>query len=101
MASASREVVLVGLHKGLHELSWDELHVMALFSQNPPKEVSTRTCFHPDQAGLHVGGEADELLLSELFPQQHLACCAQGYEVKGSLAKIDTNRMYLHVDDPP
>jgi hypothetical protein len=95
------KVVLVGLHERLHELSWDELHVMALLSQNPPKEVSPRTGFHPDQAGLHIGGEDDELLLSELLPQQHLACCAQGYEVKGSLAQVNANGTNLHVDDPP
>jgi hypothetical protein len=29
------EVVLVGLHKRLHELSRNQLHVLALLSQNP------------------------------------------------------------------
>jgi hypothetical protein len=37
----------------------------------------------------------------ELLPQQHLASCAESYEVKGRLAKINTNGMNLHVDDPP
>jgi hypothetical protein len=41
------------------------------------------------------------LLLRELLPHQHLASCAKCNEVKGGLAKIDANRMYLHVDDPP
>ena len=63
--------------------------------------MSARACFHPDQAGLHVGGEGSQLPLRELLPQQHLACCAQCYEVKGRLAKIDANRTILHVDDPP
>jgi hypothetical protein len=31
----------------------------------------------------------------------HLAMLAKGYQVKGCLAKIDTNRTNLHVDDPP
>jgi hypothetical protein len=50
---------------------------------------------------MHVRGEGNQLLLSELLPQQDLARCAQSYEVKRRLAKIDANRMYLHVDDPP
>jgi hypothetical protein len=50
---------------------------------------------------LQVRGKGDELLLSELLPQQHLACCAQGYEMKGSFAEVNANRVNLHVDDPP
>jgi hypothetical protein len=95
------KIVLVGLHERLHELGWNQLHVMTLFSQNSAKKVSPRTGFHPDQANLHVCGEGDELLLSELLPHQHLACCAQGDEVKGSLAQVNANRTYLHLDDPP
>ena len=56
------EVVLVGLHERLYELGWNQLHVMALFSQGAAEKVSTRTCLHPDQGSLHVGGEGDELL---------------------------------------
>ena len=41
------------------------------------------------------------LLLGELLPQQHLARPAQSYEVECRLAKIDANRMNLHVNDPP
>ena len=67
------EVVLVGLHKWLHELGWDQLHVMALFSQHTSEEVRPRTRLHPDQGSLHVGGKSDQLLLGELLPQQHLA----------------------------
>src|SRR5277367_1270656 len=96
-----KEVVLVRLHEWLHELRRNQLHVMALFSQNTTEEVSTRTSLHPYQGRLHVSGEGDELLLRELLPQQHLACCAQSYEVKGSLAEINTNRTNLHIDDPP
>jgi hypothetical protein len=33
-------------------------------------------------SGAHFLGR----VLRELLPQQHLACCAQSYEVKGSLA---------------
>jgi hypothetical protein len=95
------KVVLVGLHKRLHELSWDQLHIMALLSQGAAEEVSTPTCLHPDQGSLQVGGEGDELLLGKLLPQQHLPSCAESYQVKRRLAKIDTNRTNLHVDDPP
>ena len=38
---------------------------------------------------------------SVLIPQQHLARRAQCHEVKRILAKVNTNRMNLHVDDPP
>jgi len=50
---------------------------------------------------VQVGGEGDELLLSELLAQQNLAVFTTGNELKGRLAKIDTNRTNLHVDDPP
>jgi hypothetical protein len=69
--------------------------------QSTTEEVSTRTCLHPDQAGLQGGGKYDELLLGELLPQQHLARCVQGYEVKGRFAEINANRTNLHIDDPP
>ena|ERR1700674_2489134 len=65
------EVVLVRLHERLYELSWNQLHIMALFSQGTAKEVSTRTCLHPDQGSLQVGGKPDQLLLGELLPQQY------------------------------
>jgi hypothetical protein len=90
-----QEVVLVRLHKRLHELGWDQLHVVALRSQNPAKKVSSRTCLHPDQGGLQVCCERDQMLLSELLPQQQLAS-AQSYKVKRRLAEFDTNRMNLH-----
>jgi hypothetical protein len=63
--------------------------------------VRPRTCFHPDQAGLHVRGEGNQLLLGKLLLQQHLAVIAKCHQVKGSLAKVNTNRSNLHVDDPP
>jgi hypothetical protein len=74
---------------------------MALFPKSTTKKVRSGTCLQADQRGLQVRGESDELLLSELLPQQHLACCAQRYEVKGRLTKVDANRSNLHVDDPP
>jgi hypothetical protein len=43
----------------------------------------------------------DQLLLGELLLQQHLAVIAKGYQVKGRLAKINSNGANLHVDDPP
>jgi hypothetical protein len=35
-----QKIVLVRLHEWLHELGGDQLHVMALFSQNTSEEVS-------------------------------------------------------------
>jgi len=63
--------------------------------------VSPRTRLHANQRDLHVRSEGDELLLGELLPQQHLARCAQSNQMKRRFAKIDTNGMNLHVDDPP
>jgi hypothetical protein len=74
---------------------------MALLSQDTAEKVRPRTRLHPNQRDLHVRSEGDELLLSELLPQQHHASCAQSYQVKRRLTKIDTNRTNLHVDDPP
>ena len=54
------------LHKRLHKLG-GTLHVVALFSQNTSGGSEHRTSLHPDQTGLHVRGEGDELLLSELL----------------------------------
>jgi hypothetical protein len=53
-------------------------------------DYATRTCLHPDQGSLHVGGEGDELLPGKLLPQQHLARCAESYQVKRRLAKRRT-----------
>src|ERR1700730_8073847 len=74
------EVVLVGLHKWLYKLGWNQLHMMALFSQYSAEEVSPRTCLHPDQRSLHVGGKRDQLLLCELLPQQHLPGYTESYQ---------------------
>jgi hypothetical protein len=52
-----QKAVLVRLHEWLHELSRDQLHVVALFSQSTTEEVSARTSLHTDQAGLQVGGK--------------------------------------------
>jgi len=62
-----KKVVLVGLHKWLHELSWDQLDIVALLLQRAPKEVSPRTCLHPDQRDLYVGCEGNKLLLVNFF----------------------------------
>jgi hypothetical protein len=71
---------------GFTNWGWNQLHLMALFAQHTSEEVRPGTCFHPDQGSLQVGGKSDELLLGELLPQQHLACCVQGYDVKSRLA---------------
>src|SRR3979411_699980 len=51
--------------------------------------------------GLHLRGEGNQLLLGKLLLQQHLAVITKGHQVKGRLAKVNTNRSNLHVDDPP
>lgn len=33
-----------------------------------------------------------------VLPNEHLASCAECYQVKGRLAQIDANRTYLHID---
>jgi hypothetical protein len=95
------EVVLVRLHERPHKLSRNQLHIMALLSQGTAEEVSPRTRLHPNQRALQVGCKRDQLPLRELLPQQDLARCAQSYEVKRRLAKINPYRTNLHVDDPP
>jgi len=52
------EVVLVGLHEGLHKLSWNQLHIMALCSQRSAEKVSTGTCLQADQGRLQVRRES-------------------------------------------
>jgi hypothetical protein len=44
-----KEVVLVGLHKRPHELSRNELHIVALFTQSTTKKVRSGTCLQADQ----------------------------------------------------
>jgi hypothetical protein len=63
--------------------------------------VRSGTCLHPNQRGLHVSNECDQPLLGELLLQQQLAVIAKSYQMKGRLAKINADRMNLHVDDPP
>jgi hypothetical protein len=66
-----------------------------------PRKCDPEQASIPDQAGLHVRGEGNRLLLGKLLLQQHLAVIAKGHQVKGRLAKVNTNRSNLHVDDPP
>ncbi len=72
------------------------LRLTALLTQRAAEEVRSGTCLHPNQRGLQVGGKRDQLLLGELLLQQNRTGGAEGYEVKGRLAKIDTNGMNLH-----
>src|ERR1700688_120604 len=95
------EVVLVRLHEWLHELGSDQLYIVALFSQSTAKEMRPGTRLHPNQAGLQVRGEGNQLLLGELLLQQHLAVIAKSHQVKCRLAKVDAYGTNLHVDDPP
>jgi hypothetical protein len=39
--------------------------------------------------------------LRELLPHQHLAGYTERHQVKPRLSKIDANRDYLHINDPP
>lgn len=95
------EVVLVGLHKRLHELRRNQPHIVPLLLQDSPEEVCTGTGFETDQRGLHVRRERQQLLLCELLLHQNLARCSQRYKVKRRLAQVDAYRTNLHVDDPP
>jgi hypothetical protein len=65
------EVVLVGLHKRLHELRCDLRDIVALLLQRSRKEMRSRACFETDQRGLHVRSERQQLLLRELFLHEH------------------------------
>src|SRR5882757_9326031 len=76
------EVVLVGLHKWLHKLSRNQLHLVALCSQRSAQKVGSRARLHPDERGLQVRCERDQLPLSKLLFQQHLAVNAESYKVK-------------------
>jgi hypothetical protein len=74
---------------------------MALLPQRASEKMRSGTCFQPDQRCLHVCGVGQQLPLRELLPHQHLAGRAKRYQVKRRFAKIDANRNYLHIDDPP
>src|SRR6202795_3153811 len=95
------EVVLVGLHKRLHKLSRNQLHIVALSTQSTTKKVRSGTCLQADQRGLQIRCENNQLPLGELLLQQHLAVIAERHQVKGRLTKINPYRMNMHVDDPP
>src|SRR5450631_2525494 len=95
------KVVLVGLYERLHKLGCNQAHIMALLPQRASEKMRSGTCLHPDQRRLHVRGVRQQLPLGELLPHQHLAGCAKCDQVKRRLAKIDANRNYLHIDDPP
>ena len=94
------EVVLIGLHEWLHELPWDQLHIVALLAQSSTEKVGSGASFEPNQRSLQVSRVRQQLLLRELPLHQHLAGCPQRHEVKGRLAQVDANGMNLH-DDPP
>jgi hypothetical protein len=95
------EIVLVGLYERLHKLRCNQPYIISLLAQRASQKMRPGTCLHPDQRRLHVGGVRQQLSLRELLPHQHLAGCAKRYQVKRCLAKINANRNYLHIDDPP
>ena len=99
MASASTKSFLVRLHKGLHELPWDQPNIVPLLTQSTAEEVSSGAGFQPDQRGLQVGRVGQQLLLRELLIHQHLTGCSKRHKVKGGLAQVDANRMNLHSHD--
>jgi hypothetical protein len=63
--------------------------------------MRSRTCFQSDQRSLQVRCVDQQLALRKLLLHKHLASCAERHKVKGSLAQVDANGMYLHSDDPP
>ena len=94
------EIVLVGLHKGLHELGCDQPHVMALIPQRPAEEVRSRARLRANQRGLQVRRECQQLLLCELLPNENLAGSSQRDKVKGGLAQIDADFIQFHGPPP-
>jgi hypothetical protein len=74
---------------------------MALLPHRASKEMCSGAGLHPHQRRLHVRGVREQLSLRELLPHQHLAGHAKRHKVKRCLAKVDANRNYLHIDDPP
>lgn len=74
---------------------------MALLAQRAAKKVSPGAGLKSNQRCREVRGKSQKLLPGEFLPNNHLAGCAKCYEMKGRLAEIDANRVYLHVDDPP
>jgi hypothetical protein len=95
------KVILVGLYERLHKLSRDQPRIVTLLLKRSAKEMCSRAGLQPDQRRLHVRGVGQQLLLREPLPHQHLAGYTKRYQVKRRLAKIDANRNYLHIDDPP
>ena len=57
------KIVLVGLHKWLHELRCDQPHIVTLIAQRPAEEVRSRARLEANQRGLHVRRECEKLLL--------------------------------------
>ena len=72
-----QEVVLVGLHKRLHELRRDQLHIMTLLLATHDRGSVLRNRLPARSGSLHVRRERDQLLLGELLLQQHLAVIAK------------------------
>jgi hypothetical protein len=74
---------------------------VTLLPHRASEKVRSGAGLKPDQRCRHVRGISQKLLPVELLPHKHLAGSAKCHEVKGCLAEVDANRMYLHVDDPP
>jgi hypothetical protein len=95
------KVVLVGLYERLHKLRCYQPYIMALLPQRASEKVCSGTCLQPDQRHLQVCGVCQQLPLREFLARQHLSGYTGRYQVKRCLTKIDANRNYLHIDDPP
>jgi len=64
---------------------------MALLAQRTTKKMSSGASLQSDQRSLQVRGVRQQLPLCELLLHQHLAGCAERYEVKGRLAQVDAS----------
>jgi hypothetical protein len=74
------------LHEGIYKLSGDQPDIVFLLPQCSSQEVSTGAGFRADQRNLHVRGARQQLPLSGLLPDEHLAGRAECHEMERCLA---------------
>jgi hypothetical protein len=59
--------------------------------------MRTPTGFHPDQAGLEIGEEAQDVLALELLAQHRFAPLIDSMDLKHVLCQIDPDSCNLHL----
>src|SRR5271168_1499141 len=101
IASASTKSFLLDFSNGLTNCAAIKRTSWPCLRKRASEKMRPGTCLQPDQRGMHIRGVCQQLSLRELLPHQHLAGLAECDQVKRCLAKIDADRNYLHMDDPP